>query len=169
MEIIGAPKVGVRRGETCPLGDQNGIDLLDVADLVLRLDAAIAEELKELDADAEAIRVAEDANALFAWVPEAADKLDRILASGNSVYRVARHARPLRLIQPLGPTVTTMVASAIEQADPTAADHLHDAWVAAYAREPGTDGRLPRRRTRAPWSAPSRPYQATRSVSRRGA
>jgi hypothetical protein len=63
--------------------------------------------------------------------------LDEILTDSASLYRIDQHAR--RLIHRVDTTVQAAVDTAITTAAPTAADHLHTAWVAAYGFHPDPD------------------------------
>lgn len=140
LEVRLSPRGRIPRSTdpSSSLADHPDVDLLDAVELVLQLSPQIAQELAEIDDDAEQVRAIEGTDVTFMG-PESVDELDHLLEVGNSVYRVGRHARPLLLIRRLDPTVQATFERAVHDSN-TATELLARAWSKAYGRQPDPDG-----------------------------
>jgi hypothetical protein len=74
---------------------------------------------------------------LYSWEQEDAEILEGMLAAGNSAWRVSQQLPGLE--RRVDPTITAAVGTTIATAPEEAANHLRDAWTAAYGRHPDPD------------------------------
>jgi hypothetical protein len=122
MRLRWTPQNGLRQSYTDRLVITSGIDLLTVVDALLQLHPGWN------------FRTANHAPTSFELRIR---KLEEILADSGSLYRVDRQER--RLVRRVDPTVQFAVDKAIATANPTVANHLREAWVAAYGLSPDPD------------------------------
>ncbi len=111
------------------VADQPGVELLDVVDLALRLDAELKRQLAAQSSPwtRDAARVGRVA---------ALTDLAQMLEDANSVYRVRLVDDAAQLVRVVDATMQAAAEKAMTEAEPTASDLLRRAWNAAYARTP---------------------------------